>query len=303
MDPASRTNKGRLRFASLAAAPVLLAASACSADNPARAEAGDCVHVSGYNASSAKKVACTDASANYLVIQKFTNTSDTDKCDIYKDRYTDLYVLYQIGDSEYVLCLKPTRASTTQTSGGLSGGSGSGSSGSASSSSGSTSSGSSSSGSSSSGSSSSGSSTSGSSSSGSSGSGSSSSGSSSSGSSGYDPETDDPVPATRRASPPAPARRPDHYGAIAVASNGANGRAWDYPTASAAQNAALNNCPGNCKVLVTFVNSCGAVAYNSNANRYWGGKGDSEAEAENDAISNAGGGRWIAVVCTTRYTS
>lgn len=294
MDKASRTNKGRLRLASLAAAPVLVAATACSADNPARATAGDCVHVSGFNANSAKKVACTDASANYLVIQKFTDTSDTDKCDIYKDRYTDLYVLYQIGDSEYVLCLKPTDASTAQTSGGLSGTSSSGSS-----SSGSSGSGSSSSGSSSSGSSSSGSSTSGSSSSGSSGSGS----SGSSGSSGYDPETDDPVPATRRASPPAPTRPPDHYGAIAVASNGANGRAWDYPTASAAQTAALNNCPGNCKVLVTFVNSCGAVAYNSNANRYWGGKGDSEAEAQNDAISNAGGGRWIAVVCTTRYTS
>ncbi|GAA4973493.1 hypothetical protein GCM10023205_45000 [Yinghuangia aomiensis] len=288
MDTASRTNKGRLRFASLAAAPLLVAATACSADNPARANAGDCVHVSGFDANSAKKVACTDASANYLVIQKFTNTSDTDKCDIYKDRYTDLYVLYQIGDSKYVLCLKPTDASTAQTSGGLSG---------------SSSSGTSSSGTSGSGSSSSGSSSSGSSTSGSSGSGSSSSGSSSSGSSGYDPETDDPVPATRRASPPAPTRRPDHYGAIAVASNGANGRAWDYPTASAAQTAALNNCPGNCKVLVTFVNSCGAVAYNSNANRYWGGKGDSEAEAQNDAISNAGGGRWIAVVCTTRYTS
>ncbi|NUS54652.1 MAG: DUF4189 domain-containing protein, partial [Streptomycetaceae bacterium] len=77
----------------------------------------------------------------------------------------------------------------------------------------------------------------------------------------------------------------------------------DYPTASAAENAALNNCPGNCKVLVTFVNSCGAVAYNSNANRYWGGKGDSEAEAQNDAISRAGGGRWITWACTTRYTS
>lgn len=290
MDLAGRTHKGRLRFASLAAAPVLVVASACSADNPARAGAGDCVHVTGYNASSAKKVACTDASANYLVIQKFTNTSDTDKCDIYKDRYTDLYVLYQIGDSEYVLCLKPTRTSTAQTSGGLSGGSSSGTSGS---------------GSTSSGSSSSGSSSSGSSTSGSSSSGSSSSGRSSSGSSGYDPETDDPVPATRRApaSPPAPARRPDYYGAIAVASNGANGRAWDYPTASAAEKAALNNCPGNCKVLVTFVNSCGAVAYNSNANRYWGGKGDSETEAQNDAISRAGGGRWITWACTTRYTS
>lgn len=286
MDRTSKINNRRLRLASLAAAPVLVAASACSGDDPARAETGDCVHVTGYNASSAKKVACTDASANYLVIRKFTDTSDTAKCDIYKSSYTDLYVLYQIGDSEYVLCLKPTGASATRTSGGLSGGS----SGSGSSSSGSTSSGSTSSGSSSSGSSSSGSS-------GSSG--------SSSGSSDFDPSTDEPAPATRRvpASPPAPVRRPDYYGAIAVSSDGANGRSWDYPSASAAQNAALNNCSGNCKVLVTFVNSCGAVAYNPDTNRYWGGKGDSQTEAENDAIARAGGGRWIAAVCTTRYTS
>ncbi|MFI2371908.1 DUF4189 domain-containing protein [Streptomyces sp. NPDC018833] len=126
-----------------------------------------------------------------------------------------------------------------------------------------------------------------------------------------DPLTDDPAPETTEApapppaptSPPAPAPRPNYYGAIAVASNGAYGRAWDYKSASAAQQAALNSCPGSCKVLVSFANSCGAVAYNPNAHRYWGGHGASQTEAKNNAISHAGGGDWITVVRTTRYNS
>ncbi|MEY9995977.1 hypothetical protein ABIE67_008009 [Streptomyces sp. V4I8] len=126
-----------------------------------------------------------------------------------------------------------------------------------------------------------------------------------------DPLTDDPAPETTEApapppaptSPPAPPPRPNYYGAIAVARNGAYGRAWDYKSASAARQAALNNCPGSCKVLVSFANSCGAVAYNPTAHRYWGGHGASQTEAKNNAISHAGGGDWITVVCTTRYTS
>ncbi|MEE1772776.1 DUF4189 domain-containing protein [Streptomyces sp. JV185] len=120
-----------------------------------------------------------------------------------------------------------------------------------------------------------------------------------------DPLTDDPAPETTQAPapPPAPAPRPNYYGAIAVARNGAYGRAWDHRTASAARQGALNSCPGSCKVLVTFANGCGAVAYNPNAHRYWGGHGASRTEAESSAISHAGGGYWITAVCTTRYTS
>jgi len=94
---------------------------------------------------------------------------------------------------------------------------------------------------------------------------------------------------------------PRHYGAIAVAHDGSVGKAWDYNSASAARRRATNECPrSSCKVLVVFVNGCGAVAFNSRTNRYWGGQGDTRAAAQRDAISRAGGGRWITWVCTTR---
>lgn len=94
---------------------------------------------------------------------------------------------------------------------------------------------------------------------------------------------------------------PQYYGAIAVASDGSVGKSWDYSTAAAAEKRALNECPrSHCKVLVGFMNSCGAVAYNPRTNRYWGGRGATKTAAEKDAISNAGGGHWITWVCTTR---
>ncbi|WP_165978251.1 DUF4189 domain-containing protein [Actinomadura darangshiensis] len=96
-----------------------------------------------------------------------------------------------------------------------------------------------------------------------------------------------------------PPRR--YYGAIAVGGRGAIGRAWDYSTASAARQHALSKCrDSGCKVLTSFVNGCGAVAYNSGTRRYWGGHGDTRSEAQRNAISNAGGGRQVTWVCTTR---
>ncbi|WP_165488458.1 DUF4189 domain-containing protein [Actinomadura formosensis] len=94
---------------------------------------------------------------------------------------------------------------------------------------------------------------------------------------------------------------PRNYGAIAVGRNGAVGKAWDYDSPAAARRRALNECPtSGCKVLTTFVNGCGAVAYNPRTNKYWGGHGDTRSEAQRNAISNAGGGRWTVWVCTTR---
>jgi Domain of unknown function (DUF4189) len=94
---------------------------------------------------------------------------------------------------------------------------------------------------------------------------------------------------------------PRHYGAIAVARDGSVGKSWDYNSAATAERRAMNECPrSNCKVLVVFVNSCGAVAYNPRTNKYWGGRGGTRTEAERNAISNAGGGHWITWVCTTR---
>lgn len=94
----------------------------------------------------------------------------------------------------------------------------------------------------------------------------------------------------------------NYYGAIAVARDGRIGRSWNYRTASGAKQRALRACNrSSCKVLTTFVNSCGAVAYNSRTNMYWGGHGSTPARAKRDAISNAGGGRWVAYQCTARY--
>ncbi|MEV0624754.1 DUF4189 domain-containing protein [Nonomuraea wenchangensis] len=92
-----------------------------------------------------------------------------------------------------------------------------------------------------------------------------------------------------------------YYGAIAVAPNGRTGRSWNYASQAAAKRRALRECGrSSCKVLVTFVNGCGAVAYNARRNVYWGGRGSTPARAKRNAIANAGGGRWIAYQCTTR---
>ncbi|MGI5231740.1 DUF4189 domain-containing protein [Actinoallomurus sp. CA-142502] len=108
------------------------------------------------------------------------------------------------------------------------------------------------------------------------------------------PETDPTTPYE----PPPP---PEHWGAIAVAHDGSLGKSWDYGSESGAKRRAMNECPrSGCKVLVTFVNACGAVAFNPRTNRYWGGHGSTKAAAERNAISNAGGGHWITWVCTTR---
>ncbi len=112
-----------------------------------------------------------------------------------------------------------------------------------------------------------------------------------------DPTTSfpEPDPTTSYAPPP------QYWGAIAVAHDGSLGKSWDYGSRAAADRRAQNECPhSGCKVLVDFVNGCGAVAYNPRTNRYWGGSGATKAAAERDAISNAGGGHWITWVCTTR---
>lgn len=111
-----------------------------------------------------------------------------------------------------------------------------------------------------------------------------------------------PLPSiTPYSPPPTYSPPPQYYGAIAVARDGSTGRSWDYKTRAAAERRARKVCPrSNCKVLTTFVNGCGAIAYNSRTNKYWGGQGSTRAAAKKNAISNAGGGRTITWVCTTR---
>jgi hypothetical protein len=87
-----------------------------------------------------------------------------------------------------------------------------------------------------------------------------------------------------------PAQAAAGWGAIAYSSNGANGQAWDYPTASQAGQAAINYCGyTDCKVLSQFT-GCGAVATNGAA--FQGGVGSTLAGAEARAIKLLGGG-WI----------
>ncbi|WP_396447365.1 DUF4189 domain-containing protein [Actinomadura sp.] len=119
----------------------------------------------------------------------------------------------------------------------------------------------------------------------------------------YSPPTYSPpsLPTPEPSTPePTYSPSPMNYGAIAVSPRGAIGKAWDYDTPAAAKRRALKECGSGCKVLTTFVNGCGAVAYNSKTNRYWGGSGSTKSAAKRNAISNAGGGRSITWVCTTR---
>ena len=123
-----------------------------------------------------------------------------------------------------------------------------------------------------------------------------------------DPTTVVPLPAptivipTVAAPPPPPPPPPPtyYYGAIAVSSDGSDGRSWNADSAATADQLALDKCPrSNCKVLTTFVNGCGAVAYNPQNNMYWGGSGATAVEAQNSAIARAGGGHWIVWQCTS----
>ncbi|BDD81166.1 hypothetical protein TPB0596_09290 [Tsukamurella pulmonis] len=91
-----------------------------------------------------------------------------------------------------------------------------------------------------------------------------------------------------------------NFGAIAVASNGATGRSWDYPSRAAAERAALNSCGwGSCRVLASFANGCGAVAETRTS--FQGGTGRSLYAAQRSATSLAGGGFIKVWVCTSGH--
>jgi Domain of unknown function (DUF4189) len=82
------------------------------------------------------------------------------------------------------------------------------------------------------------------------------------------------------------------FGAIAYgAQSQATGWAYDYETEDEARHHALSNCAphGNdCRVVMSFSNSCGAVAAGTNL-RYATGEGVSEKQAEADALAKCGG--------------
>ncbi len=65
------------------------------------------------------------------------------------------------------------------------------------------------------------------------------------------------------AAPPAAAQ--SQWGAVAYGPNGAWAYAYDFPSRSAAQRAALAKCNGRCTNTLTFADSCGAYAVGHNA--------------------------------------
>jgi hypothetical protein len=79
------------------------------------------------------------------------------------------------------------------------------------------------------------------------------------------------------------------FGAIAYgAESEATGWAYDYETEDEARHNALRNCAKNgndCRVVMSFSNSCGAVAAGTNK-RFATGEGVSQKQAQADAVAN-----------------
>ncbi|TWS18878.1 DUF4189 domain-containing protein [Tsukamurella asaccharolytica] len=91
-----------------------------------------------------------------------------------------------------------------------------------------------------------------------------------------------------------------NFGAIAVASNGATGRAWDYASPGAAERAALGSCGyASCKVLASFSDGCGAVA--QKPGWFQGGTGRSIRAAQSSALTRNGGGAILVWQCTSGH--
>lgn len=101
---------------------------------------------------------------------------------------------------------------------------------------------------------------------------------------------------------PAPAHAYNYYGALALSpSTGATGRAWDYQDATSARNAANGACGySDCRVVVSMVNGCAAIAKSPS---YWGyGGAASLSTAQSYALYYAGGGYIYDWVCTSGHS-
>jgi hypothetical protein len=87
----------------------------------------------------------------------------------------------------------------------------------------------------------------------------------------------------------------EYYGAIAYSPTGVWGRAGGYPFQSQANQVALERCgQQDCRVIIGF-NKCGAVAYDGVT--YIGGRGDTLAMAEADALNRLDGGKIVNWLC------
>lgn len=84
--------------------------------------------------------------------------------------------------------------------------------------------------------------------------------------------------------------RADEWGAIAYSpSTGATGGARNYSTKTRAERVAVDTCgKSDCRVLVNFVDKCGAVARAKDNSWSWG-RGPTRADATANAIGSATG--------------
>ena len=96
----------------------------------------------------------------------------------------------------------------------------------------------------------------------------------------------------------------DHFGAIAYStSSGSYGYSYDYSSRGEAEDRALAECSGDCKVVLWFKNACGALAV-GNDHGYgtaWAGeRGEAEATAMGYCRQYSQGCQVVRWVCTTR---
>jgi len=102
----------------------------------------------------------------------------------------------------------------------------------------------------------------------------------------------------------APAAADDYFGAIAFStSSGALGWSYDYGSRDEAEEQALQQCGGGCRVVLWFKNACGAIATSSD-HSYGSGWATSRRAAEEIAMNGCSKHaddcnveRWV---CTTR---
>ncbi|MBT3151725.1 hypothetical protein HTV45_12650 [Streptomyces sp. CHD11] len=109
--PARRFNKTLIRIVGFIVIAVLIAVGKWffGQTDAETASVGSCMHNKGTQvAPDLKGVDCSSSDAQYKVVEKFDDTSDSDKCEAVKEATISYY---QTGDSSHnvVLCLKEVK--------------------------------------------------------------------------------------------------------------------------------------------------------------------------------------------------
>ncbi|WP_330179286.1 DUF4189 domain-containing protein [Nocardia sp. NBC_01503] len=96
----------------------------------------------------------------------------------------------------------------------------------------------------------------------------------------------------------------DNFGAIALSpSTGRIGYSYDYSDRDSAKDGAMQSCTfDDCRVVASFANGCGAVAYSRRAGLYTYGAAYSRSTARTQALNrNSSDATIIHWNCTTGY--